>query len=102
MPSGAADRRSQSLAQQHPFRIHPQLERAGILLHPQLQRYQQETGFNRGAMRMLPAVQRVYPLVHTMLVHHKNSSANISEDSAIDAFNDGVRRREFKEELGHV
>src|SRR3954471_14968937 len=32
----------------------------------------------------------------------KNSAAHISEERAIDAFKDGVKRQDFKEELGRV
>src|SRR3954467_10798895 len=32
----------------------------------------------------------------------KNSAAHISEERAIDAFRDGVKRQDFKEELGRV
>src|SRR4051812_44300118 len=32
----------------------------------------------------------------------KNSTAHISEERIIDAFKDGVKRQDFKEELGHM
>src|SRR4051812_43424242 len=34
--------------------------------------------------------------------HIKNSAAHISEEQAIDAFKDGARRLDFKEDLGRV
>ena len=51
---------------------------------------------------MRTAVRRTNTSISPAMEYHKNSAENISDERAIDAFNNGLRRKDFVEELGRA
>ena len=51
---------------------------------------------------MCTEIWRVNTLIHSAQEHHKNSAENFSDDRAIDAFSNGLCRKDLVEELGRA
>jgi hypothetical protein len=72
-------------------------------VHPKISVNLQASSINRRTTKVYSEIRRVNAVIPPAVEHYKkNSAENISDELAIDAFNNGLRRTDFVEELGRV
>src|SRR4051812_15692400 len=99
MPAAAADRCSQGLAQQ------PVLLSREELAYSFIRNFKGTNKRPASLEELRACTQRSNESIHSYILrwsHIKNSTVHITEERAIDAFKDGARCLDFKEDLGRI
>jgi hypothetical protein len=78
------------------------LERTQKAIYKQLQFNLQTTSINGRSQIMHAKAQRFTSVIHTTMELIKNSTVNVSDERAIDAFTIGLRRADLVEEMGRI